>query len=112
MLQKIQDQMYQKALERFNGKIKVASNWQDFMTSLNSRNVVLTPWCESKACEEKVKDRSGIETKENLAEGETTLTGQAKTLCIPLEQDPLNEGEKCFHCGEVAKTRVFWGRSY
>jgi hypothetical protein len=30
------------------------------MTYLNERNVVLTPWCEDRACEEKVKERSGI----------------------------------------------------
>ena len=44
-------------------------------------------------------------------EGEALLTGQAKTLCIPLEYEPLN-GLKCFHCGEEAKVRVIWGRSY
>ena len=45
LLEKIQDQMYQKALNKFNEKAKVASNWQDFMSFLNNRNVVLTPWC-------------------------------------------------------------------
>lgn len=45
-------------------------------------------------------------------EGEVQLTGQAKTLCVPLEYEPLAEGTKCFHCGETAKVRVFWGRSY
>ena len=29
-----------------------------------------------------------------------------------MEYEPLAEGTKCFHCGEVAKVRVFWGRSY
>ena len=86
LLEKIQDQMYQKALNRFNEKAKKASNWQDFMVQLNSRNVVLTPWCEQSGCEEKVKERSGIETKEGVLEGEQSLTGQAKTLCVPLEQ--------------------------
>ena len=54
------------------------------MKNLNSRNVVLTPWCYEAACEEKVKERSGIETKEAVLEGEGSLTGQAKTLCVPL----------------------------
>ena len=112
LLEKIQEQMYQKALNRFNDKAKVASNWKDFMASINSRNVVLTPWCQTIECEEKVKDRSGIETKESVLEGEQSLTGQAKTLCIPLEQKAIEEGEKCFHCGKEAKTRVYWGRSY
>lgn len=46
------------------------------------------------------------------AEGQTQLTGQAKTLCVPLESEPITEGLKCFHCGKDAKVRVFWGRSY
>jgi len=40
------------------------------------------------------------------------LTGQGKTLCIPLEQEPVKEGEKCFACEKLAKQRVLWGRSY
>jgi len=40
------------------------------------------------------------------------LTGSAKTLCVPLEYEPLKEGEKCFHCEEIARVRVLWGRSY
>lgn len=45
-------------------------------------------------------------------EGDNTLTGQAKTLCVPLEHEPLQEGLKCFHCGGEVKVRVYWGRSY
>jgi prolyl-tRNA synthetase len=55
LLEKIQESMYERAVQRFNDKAKQAGNWQDFMTHLNSRNVVLTPWCEIKECEEKVK---------------------------------------------------------
>lgn len=66
LLDKIQVQMFAKAVEKFKEKAKVASNWQDFMTQLNSRNVVLTPWCKTADCENKVRERSGIETKENL----------------------------------------------
>jgi prolyl-tRNA synthetase len=55
--------MYERAVQRFNDKAKKANTWQDFMTHLNSRNVVLTPWCEIKECEEEVKVRSGVETK-------------------------------------------------
>ena len=82
------------------------------MTHLNSRNVVLTPWCQQDQCEKKVQERSGIETKQHLLEGEQSLTGQAKTLCMPLDQADIEPGEKCFHCGGEAKTRVYWGRSY
>lgn len=102
--------MYLKAKERFHDKEKKASNWAEFLNHLNNRNVVLTPWCENEVCEQKVKERSGKESKE--IEGENVLAGQAKTLCVPLEYEPLKENEKCFHCEELAKVRVFWGRSY
>ena len=111
MLENIQELMYQRALQRFNDKAKHADSWEEFMGHLNTRNVVLTPWCEVKECEEKVKERTGIETKESLVEGETSLTGQAKTLCVPLSYEPL-KGENCFHCGQPATVRVYWGRSY
>jgi len=47
-----------------------------------------------------------------LSASESHLTGAAKTLCIPLEQEPIKEGEKCFFTGKPAKKRVLWGRSY
>jgi prolyl-tRNA synthetase len=72
----------------------------------------LTPWCDEREAEETVKERSGIETKELASEGEVQLTGQAKTLCIPLDYEPLEADEKCFFTGKPAKVRVFWGRSY
>jgi len=43
---------------------------------------------------------------------ESGLSGAAKTICIPNEQEPLPEGAKCFSCGKDAKKRVYWGRSY
>ena len=45
-------------------KEKKADNWDDFLNHLNNRNVVLTPWCENMECEEKIKERSGKESKE------------------------------------------------
>lgn len=45
-------------------------------------------------------------------EDEVTLTGAAKTLCIPLEQPVLSADCKCFYCGEPAKVTALWGRSY
>lgn len=43
--------MFTKALNRLNDRKKEAYNWETFMTELNNRNVVLTPWCEEKHCE-------------------------------------------------------------
>lgn len=43
---------------------------------------------------------------------EALLTGAAKTLCIPNEQTPLKEGQKCFACDKPATCTALWGRSY
>jgi prolyl-tRNA synthetase len=59
--------------------------------------------------EGEVKAKSGIEAKEDVA---AHLKGAAKTLCIPMDQEPIKEGEKCFYTGKPAKKRVLWGRSY
>jgi len=53
----------------------------------------LSWWCERKECEARVKE----ETK-------------ASTRCIPFEQDA--GGGKCIVCGQPAKRKVYFGRSY
>eukprot|EP01017_Pseudomicrothorax_dubius_P019028 TRINITY_DN2095_c0_g1_i2.p1 TRINITY_DN2095_c0_g1~~TRINITY_DN2095_c0_g1_i2.p1 ORF type:complete len:747 (-),score=223.75 TRINITY_DN2095_c0_g1_i2:258-2498(-) len=113
LLEKIHKDMFLSVKEQLDNRRKQAADWPTFMKELNQNNVVLTPWCESAECEGKVKERSGIESKLiEASEAEIQLTGSAKTLCIPLEQDPIKEGEVCFHCGAPAKKRVLWGRSY
>ena len=36
--------MLDSARQKLNSKIKVAYNWEDFMTHLNNKNLVYTPW--------------------------------------------------------------------
>lgn len=111
-LEKIQQEMYDKAVKERSERTKQGNDWETFMAELNKRNVVLTPWCDVQACEQKVKDRSKEESKAAETEGEELLTGSAKTLCKPLDQPQLEEGTKCFACGEPAKVTALWGRSY
>ena len=103
--------MYQNALAKLNDNIAVAGAWSEFMAHLNNLKVVKTPWCQDRQCEEKVKERSGVESK--LAKNdEQSMSGSAKTLCMPLKQDAVAEGTPCFHCGAKATKWVLWGRSY
>lgn len=51
----------------------------------------MVPWCNQIKCEETIKERSGKESKQSALEGEAILTGQAKTLCIPLDSEALGE---------------------
>ena len=62
LLDQIHEDMYQRALKTRDEHMKVAYNWEDFMNALNGRNIVLTPWCDEGAEEEKVKDRSKEES--------------------------------------------------
>lgn len=104
--------MYNNANEKFLSRQKKADNWADFMTHLNNKNIVLTPWCGIDEEEEKVKAKSGIESAAVDGEGESGLTGKAKTLCKPLAMEAPEEGTKCFFTGLPAKEFIFWGRSY
>ena len=110
-LDDIHKTMLSKADAKMKKKIVKARTWKDFMLELNKMQIVETPWCKNPKCEDDVKERSGIESKEN-SEGECNLSGKAKTLCMPLEQSELKEDDVCFKCGEKAKTWVLWGRSY
>lgn len=110
-LQECHNVMYQRASEKLNSNIIEANNWTDFMNILNQSRVVKTPWCENSECEDIVKQKSGIESKMNQSE-DKNLSGSAKTLCLPLEQSPLEETAVCFHCSKPAKKWVIWGRSY
>jgi prolyl-tRNA synthetase len=58
LLDQIHNEMYERARTTRDEHMKVAYNWEDFMTALNGRNIVLTPWCDEGVEEEKVKDKS------------------------------------------------------
>jgi prolyl-tRNA synthetase len=109
LIETIQLRMLEKARKDLNEKKKEAEDFETFLRYVSEKNMVLTPWCNVQACEEKVKKRVK-ELAEQDDSDDTVAT--AKTLCIPLQQTPLNEGQKCFFCGENAQLRVIWGRSY
>lgn len=103
--------MYKKAEDKLNSNIRVAKTWEEFMFSLNQGKVLKTPWCEREECEENVKRRSGEESK-IAANEDKNLSGSAKTLCIPFDQEKLEENAECFVCRQKATKYVLWGRSY
>ena len=117
LLEKIQGQMYDRALAQRQERISEPKNWEDFMKALNKKNLCHVLWCNDQSCEENVKERSKVESlaamKEGADENEELLTGSAKTLCIPFDQKEVPAGSKCFSgCGKDAKIWVMYGRSY
>ena len=109
----IHSTMYNKAVANFEAAKAKADTFKEFMEKLNQKKMVLTPWCNQTSCEKKVKELSGILSKAD--ENESELSGSAKTLCKPWEQDEVKAGTKCFaheHCGNDAVVHCYWGRSY
>jgi len=111
-LNQMQEDMFNRAKEERDASIVKSETWEEFMGALNQKKIVVAPWCEKVECEEDVKERSKEDSKAAENEGEEILTGAAKTLCLPLEQESIEEGTKCFACDECATKRALWGRSY
>jgi len=139
MLVDIHRLLLEKATQTRNERISRIAKWEEFVPALDKRNMVLTPWCEQKDCEETVKEKTGpqkkekgeeVKKKEEAAKRDddnnnaaapaddiefTPLTSAAKTLCLPHNPDlqtPIAEGTACFHCGAKATKWCLWGRSY
>jgi prolyl-tRNA synthetase len=107
----IQQRMFAKASKELNDRKKEAEDFDTFLKLLSEKNMIVTPWCNVQACEENIKKRVKEESEASGLD-EDNVAGSCKTLCIPIEQHPLKEGQKCFYCDAQAKVRALWGRSY
>jgi len=113
ILEEMQDALFQKAKEACDNQTIEVTKWEDFVPALNQKCRVLAPWCEAVECENQIKKKSKEESEVTTGEETSTLTGAAKSLCIPFEQKPLPEGAVCFcGCGAPAKSWTLFGRSY
>jgi prolyl-tRNA synthetase len=114
MLDTIQVDMFNKAKAIKEESIAKISEWAEFVPSLNQKKICLVPWCNRTPCEEVIKTKSGEESVAAAAADPSSakLSGAAKSLCIPLEQDQMVPGTKCFSCGEDAVCHALFGRSY
>ena len=105
--------MFRKAKGERDERMVEVLQWADFVPALNRNCMVLTPFCDEREWEEKVKRMSREEALGGAAEADTTATSvAAKTLCKPFDARPLEEGTLCFVSGLPAKAWVLWGRSY
>jgi prolyl-tRNA synthetase len=113
LLDVIQNDMLNKARAGRDDKLVQVTEWKDFVPALEKQCLIMTPFCDEKEWEEKVKKMSKEEALNGGEEEETCATSAgAKTLCKPFMQPPLPEGTKCFISGKPATTWVMWGRSY
>eukprot|EP01114_Cavostelium_apophysatum_P005063 TRINITY_DN1565_c0_g1_i1.p1 TRINITY_DN1565_c0_g1~~TRINITY_DN1565_c0_g1_i1.p1 ORF type:complete len:582 (+),score=158.15 TRINITY_DN1565_c0_g1_i1:70-1746(+) len=119
ILDDIHNSLFANACRVRDERIAKITTWEEFVPALDARKVALAPWCDNPKCEDLVKDRTKEKKKAEEKKPEELkpeefepLTGAAKSLCIPFDQPALEEGQKCFQCGEAAKHWVLWGRSF
>ncbi|KAF2869764.1 prolyl-tRNA synthetase [Massariosphaeria phaeospora] len=118
LLETLQQDLYNKADEAFRSHRLVLTDWEKVIPALDSRNVVLMPFCEAVACEERIKELTKSEEGAIGLDGLKQPSMGMKSLCIPFEQpkdDGLVLGEtKCLNpeCSALAKSWTMFGRSY
>ncbi|KAH8921916.1 prolyl-tRNA synthetase, partial [Atractiella rhizophila] len=98
----------------FDTRLKVITEWSNFVPTLNGRNICVIPWCEVEECEDKIKERSAAESA--AVQDERAPSAGAKSLCIPFDQaqfPAIEAGKtKCPNCGRDSKKWTLFGRSY
>ena len=94
-LQKVHDELYNRALENRTNRTFEARSYDEFLDiAANKSGYIKAMWCGDVECEEKLKD----------------VTGGVKSRCIPFCEDHL--ADTCVCCGKPAKHMVIWGRQY
>lgn len=94
LLTDIQDNLYNKALERMNALTFEASTMSEMESIIKEHpGFIKADWCGRSECEVKLKDKTSI-----------------KSRCI-LENEKLITG-KCAICGKPAKEVIIWGIQY
>jgi len=130
LLDSIQKDLFTNAKASLDSHVKRVDEWNDVLSALNAKSLVLAPWCRENECEEAIKTKTtGAATpnsnekplEEQLknasltsAAPATELSMGAKSLCIPYEQpsDVDISNCKCVSCGKPAKVFCLFGRSY
>lgn len=113
LLEELQRDLYLSAKECFDAHRVIVDEWKDFVSNLNKKNVILSPWCGVTECEEDIKDSSAKrEDGEEFEQDEKAPSMGAKSLCIPFQQPELKEGQKCIKCSRPAAQYCMFGRSY
>lgn len=93
LLGTIQDNLYNRALERRDTMLHTADTYEKFKTIASTKpGFIKINWCGDMACEEKIKDETGL-----------------KSRCILEEEEADNV---CIVCGKVGKHKIYFGRQY
>jgi len=94
-LGEVRDALYQNALENREKRTYACRTMEEITAALEEKGdgFVKAMWCGDEACEDKVKEVTGVGSR-----------------CIPFEQEQLSD--VCVCCGKPAKCMVMWGKAY
>ncbi len=94
-LKAVRDGLYNKALENMENRTYKCLDMEEIKRTLAEKGdgFIKTMWCGDEACEDKVKEETGVASR-----------------CIPFEQEQISD--KCVCCGKPAKYTLYWGRAY
>ncbi len=94
-LRDVRDGIYAKALANRERRTYACTDLESVTKALeeNGDGFVKAMWCGDEACEDEVKEKTGVGSR-----------------CIPLVQEHLSD--RCVCCGKPAKYMVYWGKAY
>lgn len=94
LMEEIQNNLYNRALERRKKQTYVAHNLEEMTNIMNEHpGFIKAMWCGSPECETKIKEIKGT-----------------KSRCIPFDQEHIDD--KCVCCEKPAHEMVVWGIQY
>ncbi len=93
-LKTVRDEMFEKAIQNRATHTYECTTLDEISKALeeNGDGFVFAPWCGDEACEDMVKEKTGIGSR-----------------CI---YDEVSVGNKCVCCGKEAKHNVVWAKAY
>lgn len=93
LLETIQTEMYEKALQHNNEHTYDATTYDEMTTLAQTKpGFIKAHWCGSEECEQQLRDETGLISR-----------------CIVEESD---HEEHCVRCQQKAKHLVYWGKAY
>ncbi len=94
-LKAVHDGIYKKALENRENRTYSCKSMEEIVKVLEEKGdgFVKAMWCGDDACEDMVKEKTGVGSR-----------------CIPFEQEHISD--TCVCCGKPAKQMVYWGKAY
>ena len=93
LLDNIQENMYNRALERRNTMLYEAKNYDELKEYASKPGFTLINWCGDVDCENKIKDELGL-----------------KSRCIPFDNEKADG--VCSVCGKEGKHKLYFGKQY